>query len=228
MVLRRVKELISWKFIIFIAIAILITNIPIIGNYVKIINTVIHESGHALMALVGGKVHNISLFHNTEGTTFTSHSNWFGGFFTGIAGYMFSSFMAFLSFLFISRKKYKPLIIILLIFIGVNLVFWVRNFYGIFWLISFGVAFLLLLKKGSITLVQNCLLLIASILLIESVSSSFIILMLSFVQSHSAGDATGVANVTFFIPAQVWGLFFFGQAVAFLLVGLKMRAYRIE
>lgn len=223
-----IKEFISWKFVLFIVIAILLTNIPIIGNYVKVINTVVHESGHAIMALFGGKVHKISLFHNTEGVTYTSHSGWFSGFFTGIAGYMFSSFIAFLSIWLISRKKYKPLIIILLILIGVNLVFWVRNLYGVFWLLSFGVAFVLLLYKGSGTLVQNCLLLIASILLIESVSSSFIILLLSFIQSHSAGDATGLANATVFIPAQVWGLFFFGQAIAFLYAGFKTRAFRIE
>lgn len=226
--MNTIKGLISWKFFIFVVAAIILTNIPIIGNYVKLINTVIHESGHALMALFGGKVHEISLFTNTEGVTYTSHSGWFGGFFTGIAGYVFSSFMAFLSLWLISRKKYKPLIIILLIFIVVNLVFWVRNFYGLFWLISFGAAFLLLLYKGSGSLVQNCLLLIASILLVESISSSFTILMLSFVQSNAAGDATGLANATVLVPAQFWGLFFFAQALAFLFAGFRTRAYRID
>src|SRR3546814_9434187 len=62
----------------------------------------------------------------------------------------------------ISRKKYKSLIIILLLFIGLNLVFWVRNIYGLFWLVSFGAVFLLLLYKGSESIVQNSLLLIAS------------------------------------------------------------------
>ena len=104
--MRTIKEFISWKFICFFVAAIVLTNIPIIGNYVSVINTVIHESGHALMALFGGNVHKISLFHNTEGVTYTSHSGWFGGFFTGIAGYVFSSFIAFLSLWFISRKRY--------------------------------------------------------------------------------------------------------------------------
>ena len=225
--LKKLKELISWKFFFFIVVTIILTNIPIIGNYVKIINTVFHESGHALIALLGGKVHHISLFGNTEGVTYTSHSSWLGGFFTGISGYVFSSLMAFVSLWLISRKKNKSLIIILLLFVVVNLVFWVRNFYGLFWLVSFGTVFLLLLYKGSGAVVQNCLLLIASILLVESVSSSFTILLLSFVQSHAAGDATGLANATGFIPAQVWGLFFFGQAIAFLFFGFRTRAYRI-
>lgn len=226
--MRTIKEKLSWKFFLFVGIAVILTNIPIIGSYVRVINTVIHESGHALMALFGGKVHEISLFMNTEGVTYTSHSNWFGGFFTGGAGYVFSSFIAFLSFWLISRKKYKPLIVILLLFIGLNLVFWVRNLYGLFWLVSFGAVFLLLLYKGTESLVQNSLLLIASILLVESISSSFTILLLSFIQPDAAGDATGLAKATIFIPAQLWGIFFFGQAIIFLLVGLKTASYRID
>ncbi|MBY0120336.1 M50 family metallopeptidase [Bacillus sp. S/N-304-OC-R1] len=209
-------------------IAIILTNIPFLGSYVRVINTLIHESGHAVIALLGGKVHTISLFMNTEGVTYTSHLNWFGSFFTGIAGYVFSSIIAFLSFWFISRKQYKPLIFILLLFIGLNLIFWVRNFYGLFWLISFGALFLLLLFKGSTTFVQNCLLIIASILLVESLSSSFTILLLSFIQPHSAGDATGLTRSTMFIPAQFWGIFFFAQAIFFLLLGYKHGNYRID
>ncbi|QED47894.1 M50 family metallopeptidase [Cytobacillus dafuensis] len=226
--MKKIMDKFSWKFFLFIGIAIILTNIPFIGNYVRLINTVIHESGHALMALIGGKVHKISLFMNTEGVTYTSHNGWFSGFYTGIAGYVFSSMIAFLSFWLISRKKYKPLIVILLIFIGLNLVFWVRNFYGLFWLISFGALFILLLLKGSSTFVQNCLLLIASILLVESITSSFTILLLSFTQPFYAGDATGLAKATAFIPAQVWGIFFFVQAIAFLYAGFKTGAFRIE
>ncbi|MBU8878624.1 M50 family metallopeptidase [Bacillus sp. FJAT-29790] len=225
--MRAIRDLISWKFFLFIGIAIILTYIPILGNYVRVINTVIHESGHALMALLGGDVHKIALFMNTEGVTYTSHSTWIGGLLTGGAGYVFSSLFAFLSFWLISRKKYKVLIFILLLFIVLNLVFWVRNFYGLFWLTSFGAGFLLLLSKGSEALVQKCLLLIASILLVESITSSFTILLLSFIQPHAAGDATGLANATIFIPVQMWGIFFFVQAIFFLFAGLRAGAYRI-
>ncbi|MEH7126596.1 M50 family metallopeptidase [Bacillus sp. JJ1773] len=226
--MRALKQKITWKFCLFIVIAIILTNIPFLGSYIRMINTLIHESGHALIALFGGKVHTISLFMNTEGVTYTSHTNWFGSFFTGIAGYFFSSFIAFLSFWFISKKQYKPLIIILLLFVGLNLLLWVRNFYGIFWLISFGALFILLLYKGSVSFVQNCLLIIASILLVESLTSSFTILMLSFIQPHAAGDATGLAKTTMFIPAQLWGLFFFAQSISFMVAGLKKDIYRID
>lgn len=226
--LQNIKESFSLKFFLFIGLALILTHVPFIGNYVRVVNTLVHESGHALIALIGGDVHKISLFMNTEGVTYTSHSSWFGGFFTGGAGYVASSFMAFLAFWLISRKNYKVLIGILIGLILLNVIFWVRNFYGIFWLLTFGAGFLLLLYKGSTQLVQNSLLLIASILLVESVSSAFTIQFLSFIQPHSAGDATGLAQSTVFIPAQVWGMILFAQSLLFLWFGFKKRIYRIN
>jgi hypothetical protein len=226
--LQNIKESFSLKFFLFLGLAILLTHVPFIGNYVRVVNTLIHETGHALIALIGGDVHTISLFMNTEGVTYTSHSSWFGGFFTGGAGYVASSFMAFLAFWLISRRKYKVLVGILIGLILLNVVFWVRNLYGIFWLLSFGAVFLLLLFKGSAKLIQSCLLLIASILLVESISSAFTIQLLSFLQPHAAGDATGLAKSTVFIPAQVWGILLFAQSLLFLWFGFKSRIYRID
>lgn len=226
--LRTVKEHISLKFLLFIGMAILLTNVPFLGNYVRVVNTLVHESGHALIALIGGDVHSISLFMNTEGVTYTSHKSWLGGFFTGAAGYVASSAMAFVALWLISRKRYKVLTGILIGFILLNSIFWVRNPYGIFWLISFGAAFLLLLYKGSTNLIQNCLLLIASILLVESVSSAFTIQILGFMQPHAAGDATGLARATKIIPAQIWGIILFVQSLLFVWLGYKNKIYRID
>lgn len=225
--MRTLIERISPKFLLFVVIAALLTNIPWIGNYVGMVNTLVHESGHALIALIGGEVHHISLFMNTEGVTYTSHSSWLGGFFTGGAGYVASSLMAFLALWLIYQKKYKILIGILIGLLLMNVIFWVRNPYGIYWLLSFGAGFLLLLYKGSSELIQNCLLLIASILFVEAVSGAFTILLLSFTQPHAAGDATGLANSTLFIPAQVWGILLFAQSLFFVWLGFKRGIYRI-
>lgn len=226
--MRNIKEHFSGKFFLYVALAILLTHVPFIGNYVRIVNTLVHESGHAFIALIGGDVHRISLFMNTEGVTYTSHRSWIGGFFTGGAGYVASSLMAFIAFWLISRKKYKILIGILVGLILLNVLLWVRNIYGVFWLLSFGTGFILLLYKGSVNVIQNCLLLIASILLVESVSSAFTILKLSFLQPYSAGDATGLAETTVFIPAQVWGIILFLQSLVFVGFGFKKGIYRID
>ncbi|OXT15455.1 M50 family metallopeptidase [Bacillus sp. MMSF_3328] len=222
-----IRSKFSWRFFIFLILAVLITRMPVIGDYSGIINTLIHESGHALVALFGGEVHHISLFANTEGVTYTRHSNWFGGVFTGAAGYVFSSFMAFIAFWLLGKKKDKVLILILLGFIILNLVFWVRNAYGIFWLISFGAGFAFLLKKGSPSLIQNILLLIASIMLVESVTSAFEIMLLSLMSPQAAGDATNL-SASLLLPAQVFGTLFFLQAIWFCYLSIKKGIFKLS
>ncbi len=222
-----VRDKFSAKFFLFLVLAFLLIHVPILGNYVKVINTLIHESGHALIALLGGNVETISLFMNSEGATISSQSTWIGSFFTSLAGYTFASFMAFLSFLLIGRKKETLLIDILLGFIFLNLIFWVRNPYGIFWLCSFAAAFLFLLIKGSKSLRKNLLLLIAAILLVDSVQSAYEILYISVLQPNAAGDAANLAQLTGIIPAPLWGLFFFLQALWFCYNGIKRGYFKL-
>ncbi|PFO04773.1 hypothetical protein COJ85_10955 [Bacillus sp. AFS076308] len=222
-----VRDKFSAKFFLFLVIAFILIHVPIIGNYVKIINTLIHETGHAIIALFGGKVETISLFMNSEGATISDQSTWMGSFFTSLAGYTLASFMAFLSFLLLRRKKEILLIDILLAFIFLNLIFWVRNPYGIFWLFSFAFAFLFLLIKGSQGVRDHLLLLIAAILLVDSVQSTFEILFLSVLQPQAAGDAANLAQLTGFLPAAFWGLFFFLQALWFCFYGFKRGYYKV-
>jgi hypothetical protein len=225
--LKFVNDKFSTKFFLFIILAFILINVPIVGNYVEIINTLIHESGHALVALIGGHVETISLFMNSEGVTLSNQSTWIGSFFTSLAGYIFSSFMAFLAFWLIGKKKQTVLIDILLGFIALNLIFWVRNPYGLFWLASFGVVFLYLLIKGSHNFRNNLLLLIASVILVDSVKSAYEILWISVFQPQQAGDAVNLARLTVIIPVQVWGGFFFVQALWFCYLGLKKGFFKL-
>ena len=225
--MKAVLDKLSIKFFVFLVLAIILTSAPIIGNYVKVINTVVHESGHAFIALFGGHVQRISLFSNTEGVTVSTQSTWVGTFFTSMAGYVFSSLFAFLSFWLIGKKYYRIFIGIILLLISLNLIFWVRNIYGVFWLITFGAAFVFLLFKGNQTVVQSCLLLIATILLVQSVSSAYDILLISFVTPQSAGDAGNLSKLTGFIPVQIWGIFFFAQAILFSYIGLKRGIFKL-
>ncbi|MEH7418873.1 M50 family metallopeptidase [Neobacillus drentensis] len=213
-----VRDKFSAKFFLFLAIAFILIHVPIIGNYVKIINTLIHETGHAIIALFGGKVETISLFMNSEGATISDQSTWMGSFLTSLAGYTFASFMAFLSFWLLRRKKEILLIDILLAFIFFNL---------IFWLCSFAFAFLFLLIKGSKGVRDHILLLIAAILLVDSVQSAYEILFLSVLQPQAAGDAANLARLTGFLPAVFWGLFFFLQALWFCFYGFKRGYYKV-
>ncbi|WP_429472215.1 M50 family metallopeptidase [Neobacillus sp. B4I6] len=81
--------------------------------------------------------------------------------------------------------------------------------------------------KGSQNFRDNLLLLIASILLVDSVQSAYEILFISIFQPQSAGDAANLARITGFIPAPIWGIFFFVQSLWFCYYGLKRGYYKL-
>ncbi|OLS39891.1 M50 family metallopeptidase [Bacillus sp. MRMR6] len=222
------KEKFSARFFLFMAFAFMLVQLPIVGDYFRIINTLIHESGHAFVALLGGNIETISLFMNSDGVTYGTESTWIINLLTSAAGYILSSFIAFLSFWLIKRKKYTIFIDILLGFIIINLILWVRNPYGLFWLLSFGLIFLSFLIKGSKNLIKNLCQLIASVLLIESVSTAYDILVISFLQPHSAGDAANLSKLTIFLPPQVWGMFFLLQALFFCFLSYKKGLFKFS
>jgi hypothetical protein len=226
--LGYLKEKLSMKFFLFVGLAFVLTQIPIIGDYFRIINTVIHESGHAFIALLGGNVESISLYMNADGVTHGTKSIWIIDFITCAEGYTIASLNAYVSFWLIKKKKHILFIDMLLGIIVVNFILWVRNPYGLFWLASFGILFLALLIKVSKKAVRNLVLLIASVLLVESVSTAYDIFIISMIQPHEAGDATNLSQLTPFIPAQGWGIFFFGQAIFFIVLGFKKGLFCLD
>ncbi|MYL29816.1 M50 family peptidase [Halobacillus halophilus] len=210
------------QIIIALILALLLTQLPVAGKYFAVLNTMIHETGHSLTALMtGGEVRHISLFPNTSGVTLTGHSSWFSHVLTSLAGYAAASFTAFLFFYLISRGYWSWMIYILLAILAVNLLFWVRNIYGVFWIVTFGAGFIWLLRTGHDTIVQYVLLLLASLVLVESVTSAFEIMWISFVSPWQAGDAANLARAFRIIPSPVWGVLFFLQAVYFAFLSLK-------
>ncbi|NHM31210.1 M50 family metallopeptidase [Neobacillus terrae] len=225
--MRAIFNKLSGKSFLFLLLAFVLIQVPVLGNYVSMIDTLIHESGHAIISLLGGKVDQISLFSNTEGVTVSSQSTWIGAFFTSLAGYFTSSLLAFIAFWLIGKRKYKIMILILLTFIVLNIIFWVRNLYGLFWLISFGVIFLFLLAKGSKRFNYHLVLLFASIIMVDSVKSGFDVMYISFLTPIYSGDAANLAHLTEFIPAQVWGIYFFLQSLWFCFFGLKKGIFKL-
>lgn len=225
--MENIKEKLSLRFFLFVGLALLLIQVPIIGDYFRMVNTVIHESGHAFLALFGGNVESISLFMNADGATHGTQSIWMIDFMTCAAGYLFSSLMAYVSFMLIKKKKYTLFIDLLLGLIVINFILWVRNPYGLFWLASFGILFLALLIKGGQKVIHNLVLFIAAVILVESVSSSYDIFIISFIQPHAAGDATNLAHLTAFIPAQGWGIFFFAQSLFIIFLGFKKGLYSV-
>ncbi|GGF17125.1 hypothetical protein GCM10010954_14740 [Halobacillus andaensis] len=210
------------QIIISLILAFLLTQAPLIGKYFAMINTMIHETGHSLVALLtGGEVRTISLFPNTSGVTMTGHSSWVSQLLTSLSGYVFASFIGYFFFYLIIKGHYRWMVYILLALLLINVLFWVRNLYGVFWLVTFGAGFIWLLRTGHQTIIQYVLVFIACLVMVEAVSSAFEIMLLSLFSPSQAGDAANLARIVPFVPAPIFGLMFFGQAAYFFWLAFR-------
>ena len=211
------------KLIIFIVTAFLLLKLPIIGRYIAVINTLIHEVGHALASkLTFGEVDRIELFSNTEGTAWSSNRFWIGRVLTSLAGYPTASATGFLLLYLIYNQKYLYSLIILLGILIFGFVFWIRNLYGLFWVMSFSSLIIWIVIYDNAILTESILLLITSIIFVESITSAFTIFRLSITQPGNAGDATSMWKSIIFIPPQIWGFLFFLQSLFFGYLGVSL------
>lgn len=208
--------------LIFISIAAISLNTPIIGSYLALINTLFHEFGHALVSLLTfGRIEKIELFRSTEGTAWTANRFWIGRVLTSAAGYPFASSISLLFLYLIKEGNYLYVFIILSFVVLFSLIFWIRNFYGFLWSISSLSLLYLLLIYGNQFFIETTLMLITSLILVESVKSAWTIMKLSFKTPLDAGDATNLWRSILFIPPQVWGVIFFLQSAIIAFIGVK-------
>jgi hypothetical protein len=209
------------SFFILAAAAVFLYRIPIIDKILRTFHTLLHESGHAFTALLtGGKNHRMELKPNMSGMTITESKNKVQQFFIAIAGYPFASAFAFFGFYLILNNITGIFHIVLLVIVAIQLLFNIRNTYGIIW--SLAVISLLLLEMIKMPqLMWATGVVICSIILFESLIMAGHILMLSFIDHKKAGDAFNIQRLTG-IHAGFWGLIFFGQAVIFTLLTVKL------
>ncbi|RSL33344.1 M50 family peptidase [Salibacterium salarium] len=192
--------------------------VPVIGSYLSIFYTLIHESGHALAAvLTGGKVKSISLFSNTEGLASTRHHK-FGFFITSIAGYPFASIVSVLFMYVLQNEWYNELGIALLVYLVFSALFWVRNSYGVFWITTILLMAYFIWSQHADKILVYVLTGVGFILLVQAFISCWHILILSIRSPESAGDASMLSRLSF-IPAPFWGFLFFMQGMFFFALG---------
>lgn len=194
-------------------VSALILRIPVVGIFFRSVNTLIHESGHAITALLtNGEVVSIELNSDTSGTAKTKSSNGISKFLVSISGYPFASAVALLMFYFLKEKNYDWNLYLFLGFALLNLIFWVRSVYGLLWLLLFCSLLIanIYFKIPSVIIFSSIFL--SSVLLIESVYSSAIIFYHSLFNPRQAGDAKNLKDITY-IPACLWGIIFFAQSL---------------
>lgn len=193
---------------LFLILIIILNRVPVVGKIFKIVSTMFHELGHALMTvLTSGKVYGIYLFHDVRGMASTGSRNWISKVLVTLAGYPTEAAMSYLLLFLFANKQYEVLLYVLFGAILITM-FFIRNLYGFIWLLSFGMISFLAYSNIQEIWVNYLLLGIVLITVGEALVSSINILYLSLKRKKQAGDATALAEATK-IPALVWGILFF-------------------
>lgn len=193
----------------------LICRIPNVGVYFRCINTLIHEVGHALFSvLTSGSIERIELFADTSGAAYTRSKNIFGKLLVPLAGYPVASFASFGAFWLLENGKEDWFVYSLGGVSILSLILWVRNSYGVFWLITFSLILFSIWYFENTTLSFYVTYFFASMLAIESLYASLVILYISAENPKGSGDAANLRKLTF-VPAVVWGILFAVQAIYF-------------
>ena len=195
-------------FYLLLTVSLILTRIPYLGKFFRVVNTMIHECGHALMALImSGEVIKINLFSDTSGSAVTKVKGKIPTLMVSFAGYPFSALMSFIIFFLIKNNFITVALIILMFFALISLLLFVRNGYGIFWLLIFLLIGGVIVEFNSPLILFAWMVFLASLLLTEAFISGLILLKISIQNPSGAGDATNLKKETH-IPAWIWSFLF--------------------
>ncbi|MFD0696498.1 M50 family metallopeptidase [Paenibacillus sp. GCM10027628] len=200
----------NWlKTILFIIGSALLTHLPLIpSSFFRNLDTMVHEFGHAVVTLaLSGKVMYIELYADHSGVTYSSITKSWAVLPVSLAGYFTASLFAWFLFSAYSRGKQRLGLQIMTVLAVLSLVLFVRNMFGVTWLIGFIVLTILVLALTPKWLRDFYYLLVAFICLEESVFGPFSLIVYAVQNARRAGDATNLALQTG-VPAVVWAVIF--------------------
>ena len=210
---------------------------------IRLFVTFIHESSHALVAvLTGGSVQSLTISADTSGLTYSAPSGFFGGLLTSSAGYLGTT-VAGVLMLFLIRKRFSPnkiltaqglfVAMMLVVFTLVSPLF---NFLSLQVAVS-SVVFTLFaggaLAAGLIALgifatprIANfAVAFLAVQCLLNAVTDQLTLFMINspFRSSDIANDAANMANATH-LPGIFWVVIWIGISIVMISLGLRMYA----
>lgn len=195
------------KTVLYLVGAAVLTRFIPFSSWFRIMDTMIHELGHAVTTLLlSGRVLSIELNPDHSGTTYSVLASGWRTIAVSLSGYISASLFSVLMFYgYFKRKQGEGLLVISGVAVLMILLF-VRNSYGVWWLSIFIVITLVFYFLG--TRIRNAyFLLLAFLTLEESVMGPFSLLLYAVRQPSRAGDAANLANTTV-VPAFAWALLF--------------------
>lgn len=198
----------NWvKTILFLIGSAVLTHwIP--SSFFRNLDTMVHEFGHAVATLaLSGKVMYIELYRDHSGVTYSSMTKSWAVIPVSLAGYMTASLFAWFLFSAYARGKQKLGLQVMTALSALSLVLFVRNSFGVSFLLGFILMTVLALALAPRWLRDFYYLLLAFLCLEESVFGPGSLIVYALQNSRSAGDASNLANHTG-IPAIVWAIGF--------------------
>lgn len=197
----------AWVFYGVLLGTMLLLRIPHVGTFLRSITTLIHEMAHAIMALiVGGTAGHMEIHEDRSGSIKTTVKSKFGRILVSLSGYILTALFVLMAFFLIKIEYYNWILVLLLIIALLGLLFFIRNAFGIIWLIAFCTANIILLSYGSTNLKMWTTLIITIVIFAESILSTFELMFIVVINPSQGGDAKNLAN-EIKIPAFLWALF---------------------
>lgn len=210
------------KAFLFLAGAGILTRLIPFSDWFRVLDTMVHELGHAVMTLfMSGRVLRIELNPDHSGVTYSilGSTGW-SQVAVSLAGYISASLFAIALFYgYYKQKQAAGLVVVTALAIAM-IVFFVRSGYGLRWLLIFIVVNVLFYLIGG--RIRNFYyLLLAFLCLEESVMGPFTILVRSLTAPGQAGDATNLGTITI-VPAFGWALLFLVISLFCALAALQL------
>lgn len=193
-------------FYTILVLTLMLLRIPGLNNYLRTVNTLLHESGHAMVAiLLSGEAIEIKLNSNTSGSAFTKTGSKLKAFLVSFAGYPLAAMGSLGLMALCYHQDYRVGFLILISISIINLIVFVRNTYGIFWLVSFSI--LLFITNWYLPAAVALILFhfIGLIAFIEGITSTFTVVVSGISHTKKAGDITSMEKFSG-IPAFFWSI----------------------
>ncbi|GLI09325.1 hypothetical protein YDYSG_53570 [Paenibacillus tyrfis] len=194
------------KTVFFLILSAFLTHLIPFSDFFRNLDTMIHEFGHALVTLaLSGKVMYIELFANHSGVTYSQVTSRWSLLPIALAGYTTASLFALFMFRMRTSDKQRFGLQVMTAIAIVALILFVRNEFGIFWLLGFIILNTIMLAFMPRWLSDLYYLLLAFLTLEESVFGPFSLILYAWNDPAKAGDATNLSLVTP-IPAIGWAV----------------------
>ncbi|NMO97154.1 M50 family metallopeptidase [Paenibacillus lemnae] len=200
------------KTILYLVGAAILTRLIPFSSWFRIMDTMIHELGHALATLLlSGRVLSIQLNPDHSGVTYSLVAPGWRSLIVSLAGYIPASLFSVLMFYGYARRKQAQGLIAIAVTALLMILLFVRNGYGIWWLSIFIVITLVFYLLGG--RIRNAYYLVLAFLCLEeSVMGPVTLLVYGITRPARAGDAANLASQTP-LPAAVWALVFLAFAL---------------